>query len=139
VQRRTWVLAGISALIGAGAGAGLLLWHLSGPVQQGRLARMQLEAAYDISVLEKLRAGRLDEARDLLEGRVDVAVAGLDAFAREDKTLSREAVSTLQAIAKYREGVSYIPSDVAKRAGVPEILDAARKGHLTPQSRSDAR
>jgi hypothetical protein len=100
---------------------------------------MQLDATYSILVLKELRAGKLDDAQALLEDRVDATVAGLHAFVLDDSKLSPEAISTLKTIADYRAGVSYIPSETAKRAGVPEILDAARKGHLTPQSRTDAR
>jgi len=139
MQRRAVLIAIVAGLIGAGIGAGSLLWYLSGPMQQNVLARMQLDAAYTISVLEELRAGKLAQAQDLLEGRVDGAVIGLHEFAREDTKRSAEALATLQAIAKYRAGVPYTPSDTAKRGGVPEILDAAGKGHLTPQSRPDAR
>ena len=139
MQRRTLIIAIVAGIIGAGAGAGSLLWYVSGPMQRNQLSRMQLEAAWNISVLEELRAGKLEEVQQLLEGRVDGAIVGLHTFAREDTKLSPEAISTLQAIAKYRSGVSYVPSATAKQAGVPEILDAAMKGHLTPQSRSDAR
>ena len=107
-------------------------------MQQNVLARMQMDAAYTVTVLEELRAGKLDEAQELLEGRVDGTVVGLHTFAREDTKLSREAISTLQGIAKYRSGVTYTPSATAKQAGVPEILDAAMKGHLTNRSKSDA-
>jgi hypothetical protein len=129
----------VAGTVGAGVGAGSLLWYLSGPMQRGVLARMQLDATYSILVLKELRAGKLDDAQALLEDRVDATVAGLHAFVLDDSKLSPEAISTLKTIADYRAGVSYIPSETAKRAGVPEILDAARKGHLTPQSRTDAR
>ena len=138
MQRRTFIIASVAGLIGFGAGAGSLLWYLSGPMQQNVLARMQMDAAYTVTVLEELRAGKLDEAQELLEGRVDGTVVGLHTFAREDTKLSREAISTLQGIAKYRSGVTYTPSATAKQAGVPEILDAAMKGHLTNRSKSDA-
>ena len=139
MHRRTVLIAVVAALFGAATGAGSLLWYQAGPMQQNVLARMQFDAAYTISVLEELRAGKLKHAQDLLEGRVDGAVLGLSGFAREDAKRSAEALATLQAIAKYRAGVSYIPSDAAKGSRVPDILDAAREGHLTPQSRTDAR
>lgn len=139
MQRHTIFIGIVAGAIGAGVGAGALLWYMSGPMQRNVLARMQLDAAYTISVLKELRAGKLDDAQSLLEGRVDATVAGLHAFALDDSRLSPEAISTLRSIADYRAGVSYAPSETAKRGGVPEILDAARKGHLTPQSRTDAR
>lgn len=103
-------------------------------MQQNVLARAQFDASYTVSVLEQLRAGKPKQAQDLLEGHLDGTVLGLHEFAREDAKRSAGALSTLQVIAKYRASVSYAPSDAAKRARVSDILDAAREGHLTPQS-----
>jgi len=138
MKRLTFVIACVAGLIGLGVGAASLLWYLSGPMQQNVLARMQLDAAKSILILEELRAGRLNEAQQLLEGNVDATVVGLDMVARENQKLSPEAMSTLQAIAKYRSGVTYTPSAVAQQAGVSQILNAAKEGHLTDRSKSDA-
>lgn len=138
MKRRTIVIACVAGLIGLAVGAAPMLWYLSGPMQRMELARLQVNAAMNITALEELHAGRLNEARQFLEGQVDAAVIGLHFRGREDKKLSSEALSTLQAIATYRSGITYAPSAMAQKAGVPQILDSAMKGHLTDRSIMDA-
>ena len=126
------VAAGLGTCIGVGA----TLWYLSGPVQRSSLARMQLEAASTITVLEELRAGRANSAQLILEGNLDGTIVGLDAVARENTKLSAEALDTLAAIAKYRSSVTHVPSAASQRARVPQILDAAISRNLPPGSAS---
>jgi hypothetical protein len=136
MQRRTIVIASVSGLVGLMAGAGLMLWYLSGPMQQNMLARQQLDAVQNVAVLKELRAGRTGEAQQLLEGYVDAAVIGLDMTARENSALSTEALSTLTEVAKYRSGVAHTPSPIAEQAGVTKILEAARSGSPNPSLQS---
>ena len=112
MQRGTIVIM-VAGLGGTLAGAGLTLWHLSGPMQQNFLARLQLDAAQNIAVLKEFRAGRAAEAQQLLEGYVDTAVIALDKAARENSALSAEARSTIVEVAQYRSGITYTPSPLA--------------------------
>ena len=128
MQLRTIVIASVSGLGGLFAGAALMLWYLSGPMQQNSLARLQLQAAQNVAVLKELRAGRTGETQQILEGYVDAAVIALDMSARENPALSAEARSTITEVAKYRSGVTYTPSPIAEQAGVSKILDAALNG-----------
>jgi len=128
MQRRTVVIASVASLGGLLAGAALMLWCLSGPMQQNSLARLQLDATQNVTVLKEFRAGRTGEAQQLLEGYVDAAVVALDKTARENSALSAEARSTIAEVAKYRLGITYSPSPLAEQAGVSKILEAARNG-----------
>jgi len=128
MQRRTVVIASVASLGGLLAGAALMLWYLSGPMQQNSLARLQLDATQNVTVLKEFRAGRTGEAQQLLEGYVDAAVVALDKTARENSALSAEARSTIAEVAKYRLGITYSPSPLAEQAGVSKILEAARNG-----------
>lgn len=131
-MRRPLLVASIVAgALGIAAGTGATAWYLSGPMQRNSLARMQVEAASTVTVLEALRAGRTTMAQQLLEGHLDGTIVGLDAVARENTKLSAEALDTLSAIAKYRSSVSYAPPAASQRAGVPHILDAAKERKLS--------
>ena len=124
----------VVGLAGAAIGAGATVWFISADLERMSLARTQFAVAKNILILEALRSGKLDDAKQFLEVQIDADVVSLDNFVRDKSLLSDDADSSIVTVAEYRSRVTYEPSSAASQLRVPEILKAAKERQLTRRS-----
>ena len=133
-RARAFIVLAVVGLAGAAIGVGATVWFIAADLERMSLARTQFAVAKNILILEALGSGKLDDARQFLEGQIDADVVSLDNLVREKSLLSGDADSSLASIAEYRSRVTYEPSSAALQLRVPEILKTARERQLTRRS-----
>jgi len=146
-KRATVLIAATSGVLGVILGLAGASWYWlnfnTGFMTSGLVLRTQADLIAKESVLERLRAGRPEDATKLLETFLDGDLIGAGALARDGHKFNANARRAVALEFEARRVSGYEPSDPSVRAAVheafllvPAAVDADR---AQPGATGDAR
>lgn len=132
-MKTRWVIliAFLSLAIGAGSASWYWTNFWSGFVRAGLVSRTEADLVTKIAVLERLRAGKVEEAMRIQEILLDGDLIGAGALAQEGVKFSANSRHAVELEAKARASGGYRPD--------PRVRDAVQEAfRLVPVAKGDS-
>ncbi len=128
-----WVIliAVLSLVVGAGGASWYWTNFWSGFVRTGLVSRVEADLATKVAVLERLRAGKIEEAIRIQEILLDGDLIGAGALARDGTKFNANSRHAVELEAKARTASGYQPN--------PSTRDAVQEAlRLVPMAADDS-